>query len=520
MGEVFAAYDRKLDRKVALKFLLRPSDDDRLRMMREAHAMARLSHPNVVAVFDNGSVDGRLFLSMEFVAGTTLKEWQESGQRSWREVLRAYIEAGGGLAAAHAAGLVHRDFKPTNALVDASGRVRVTDFGVARSARGQTPPREQTRDSTPSSSRRNGMLDEPLTMEGCVVGTPGYMPPEQWRAETVDARGDQFSFCVALYEALYGAKPYPGEHMATRYASMMRGEIDDPPRGSSVPPRVRRTLLRGLSFRPEDRYPDMGALLDDLARDPTRWRWRAAAAVAGLVIVASTAVGVGRASAARQSQLCTGADVESDAFWNDVTRSDVRSGLLSTGVPYAQDTWERTRKNIDAYMTGWRASYRETCEATSIRGEQTEAVMTARMACLEQRRDEVAALARVLTRADTAVVAKAVEASGALTAIDTCKDVTSLMAIPPLPTDAEKRAEVEAVRRTLAEANANVIAGRESAAREQAVPLVARARATGHVPTLALALGIACTAQSHAGAFPRRAPLLQRGDTPGRRRTR
>ena len=231
MGEVYAAYDAKLDRRVALKLLLSRGPEYEARLSREAQAMARLSHPNVVAVFDTGVIAGRLFLALEFVEGTTLRGWQKAAPRSTGELLRVYTEAGRGLAAAHAAGLVHRDFKPDNVLVSSQGAVKVTDFGLARAAEEHTgvpgealarlakklasvrPPALSPEEPAEAVSRP-ASLDIPMTEVGALLGTVGYMAPEQYLSEPVNARTDQFAFSVALYDALYDQKPFAGEGLA------------------------------------------------------------------------------------------------------------------------------------------------------------------------------------------------------------------------------------------------------------------------------------------------------------------
>ncbi|MFY0580423.1 serine/threonine-protein kinase [Cystobacter fuscus] len=240
MGMVYAAYDSVLDRKVALK-LLPPGDVDgdtemtsgRARLLREAQAMARLSHPNVVAVYDVHQHGLQVFMAMELVEGQTLLQWQRQQKRGWKEILAAFLSAGRGLAAAHAAGLVHRDFKPTNVLVGKDGRVRVTDFGLARTH--NAPPEEPsepepspgTRDTSPV--KAHSMLELELTQRGAVLGTPAYMAPEQFRGAAADARSDQFSFAVSLWEALYGERPFEGTTTGERRQNVLDGRIRTPP---------------------------------------------------------------------------------------------------------------------------------------------------------------------------------------------------------------------------------------------------------------------------------------------------
>ncbi len=204
MGTVYAAYDPDLDRRVALKVLrqdrLVPAGQAEMqqRLLREAQAMARLRHPNVLAIHDAGSFAGGFFLAMDLVAGGTLRGWLQRSSRSPAEVLEVFCQAGEGLAAAHRAGVIHRDFKADNVLVDEAGHASVSDFGVARFA-GELPSGEPARSAAPLS----------LTLSGAMVGTPAYMSPEQLRGKPADARSDIFAFSVALYEALYGAHPFP-----------------------------------------------------------------------------------------------------------------------------------------------------------------------------------------------------------------------------------------------------------------------------------------------------------------------
>ncbi|HEY8142336.1 MAG TPA: serine/threonine-protein kinase [Kofleriaceae bacterium] len=263
MGVVYVAHDPLLDRQVAVKVLradahgeLRAAELEG-RLLREAQAMARLSHPNVVTVHEVGIVDRQIFIVMELNDGGTLRAWLKQEARPVRERIRVFIEAGRGLAAAHAVRLVHRDFKPDNVLLARDGRVRVVDFGLVRGpTAGDRPSRRPSHDVYAPMS---------LTMSGAVIGTPAYMAPEQHRAEVADHRSDQFSFCVALYEALYGRRPFAGENYRELVVNILDGSVLPPPDGADVPLSVQRVLERGLASAPDDRYPGMTALLDDLA---------------------------------------------------------------------------------------------------------------------------------------------------------------------------------------------------------------------------------------------------------------
>ena len=257
MGVLYAARDTTLDRRVAVK-LMRPHFADetgRARLLREAQAMAQLSHPNVVNVFDLGEVDERVFVAMELVEGGTLRDWLKT-PRTPEAIRDAFLQAGEGLLAAHRAGLVHRDFKPENVLVGADGRARVTDFGLARPGEvSDAPPRLLA----------TGAVD--LTQTGAVLGTPAYMSPEQLSLQPADARSDQYSFCVALFEALAGRRPYEGRTLHEVRARVLAGGVTRPA-GDRMTDATWRVLERGLRVDPSRRYPSMRELLDELRAPP------------------------------------------------------------------------------------------------------------------------------------------------------------------------------------------------------------------------------------------------------------
>lgn len=275
MAVVYAAYDPELDRKVAVKILRTdlPGAPTELRasLLHEAQAMARLTHPNVIAVYDVGTFNDQVFLAMEFIRGRDLRAWLCEAPRTWAEILAVFLKAGDGLRAAHQSGLVHRDFKPDNVLIGNEGEVRVMDFGLAHRLR---LPGEEER--TAGEGTRAAPLSEAL------AGTPLYISPEQWRGKAADAQSDQFSFCVSLYEALHGARPYEGKTSAS-----YTGVVPSPPKGRTVPGWLRRVLLKGLSLRPEDRHSSMRELLAALSRGlmARRYRTWAAAAVLTLIVL-------------------------------------------------------------------------------------------------------------------------------------------------------------------------------------------------------------------------------------------
>ncbi len=353
MGVVYAARDQKLRRTVALKTLQPGGTGEatearmRERLLREARAMARLSHPNVLAVYDVGELDGQVFLAMELVEGRTLTAWLREERRSWREVLGVFLDAARGLAAAHAAGLIHRDFKPDNVLVGADGRVRVTDFGLASVLAPVPGDRVGDGDFQPTRS---------VTVTA-LAGSPAYMAPEQLRGEPVDARADVFGYCVALYEALHGERPFRGDSLAELEGAIRRGEVHRPWRGSGVPSWLRRALLRGLRHEPEERFQSMDALLAALERGrrSARWRTVGAAALVALAVVALLGGARWRAQQAiraRTAGIRSLAVLPLDELPGDASRPSFAEALteaLTTDLGRTQGLRVVSRRSVAAY---------------------------------------------------------------------------------------------------------------------------------------------------------------------------
>jgi tetratricopeptide (TPR) repeat protein/tRNA A-37 threonylcarbamoyl transferase component Bud32 len=496
MGVVYSAYDPELDRKVALKLLRiahRKKGEDldakRTRLLREAKAIARLSHPSVVVVYDVGTYQDQVFIAMELVDGMTAIRWRDTRKPSWKEVLRVFIDAGEGIAAAHAADLIHRDFKPDNVMVTRDGKVRVMDFGLARTMERVTED-TITPDADADGPTMPGMRPaEPrLTNEGNVVGTPAYMPPEQYLGVT-DERSDQFSFCVSLYECLYGQHPFEARTSVGLTSNMQAGRVHDAPAHTKVPPWVRKILLKGLKPRPEDRYRSMRDLLEALRRDPAiaRRRWFIAGGV--LLAASGLAFGVERAADSKRAFCAAGPDKVSAAWElpgshggpSGPRHAEVRKAFLATGKPYAMDAIRSVVSALDDYATRWVGLYKEACEATQVRGEQSEEVLDLRMGCLNERLSGMRALTNVFSTATGEVVEHAVEAAHALTPLDGCNDVRQLRSLIPPPDQAVKT-RVEALRRELAQIKAEHDAGRYVSAVDKLKPIVKEARSLGYRP--------------------------------------
>jgi eukaryotic-like serine/threonine-protein kinase len=466
MGVVYSAYDPELDRRVAIK-LLRPgvARDKQQRLLREAQAMARLSHPNVVGVHDVGTFGEQVFIACEFIDGPSLDRWRDLKRpRPWREILAIYLEAGRGLAAAHSAGLMHRDFKPQNVLVDPLGHARVLDFGLARSTEELftvAPDNSEPHDVEPPPISTKA-LETPLTRAGTIVGTPAYMSPEQLRGEPVDARTDQFSFCVALHEALYNERPFVGDTQAfVDHGS----SVQRPPRAETdVPPAVRALLLRGLSLKPGDRFALLGELLDGLEllrgqsqRPPSRrWVPVALAAAAAVVAVAGTIVVRER----RERTMCSGADGKLAPAWNDARRNAIAAAFTRSGSAAAGEAWKHAESALDKYARRWAAAWTDSCEATHVRGEQSAELLDLRTQCFDERLGELRATTDLLAGADAKLVNEAGRAVAGLSRIEDCGDVAALKAPERLPTDAATREKVAAIEADLATARTFSRAGR------------------------------------------------------------
>ena len=517
MGMVYAAYDSVLDRKVALK-LLPPGDAEagadvtsgRARLLREAQAMARLSHPHVVAIYDVHQHGAQVFMAMELVEGHTLLQWQQERPRGWKESLTTFLAAGRGLAAAHDAGLVHRDFKPTNVLVGKDGRVRVTDFGLARpqAAGPESDDGPAPRDTGPI--KPHSLLELELTQRGAVMGTPAYMAPEQFRGATADARSDQFSFAVSLWEALHGERPFEGGSASARRDNVLAGRVRPPPPYSKVPPWVTRALLRALNPQPDARYPSLDALLSVLERDPAQVLRRRLSLAALLVLVLGSGAMAWMTWHQRQLQLCTGVQEELKGIWDAPRQASIEKAFLATGRTYAQDTWRRVRDSLDTYTADWRTMHQETCEATRLRGEQSEDVMSLRMACLEGSRQELAALTEVFTDADQTVVEKAISAASSLRPLAGCADVESLMAVVKPPGDAPTRLAVKTARAQLARVKALTEAGKFKQALKLAADVADTTSVLDYEPIHAEALFMRAWTQLIAGENQEVPALLMR----------
>jgi tetratricopeptide (TPR) repeat protein/predicted Ser/Thr protein kinase len=481
MGVVYAAYDAELDRKLAIKLIRADpaeaaSEQATARLLREAKSLARVSHPNVVQIYDVGTHGDEVYVAMEFVEGETLADWmQRADPHPWRDVLAKYIQAGRGLAAAHHAKLVHRDFKPANVIVSDGGEVRVLDFGLARRVL-----RDGAVELTPAPRVGQSALNVTITHAGTKLGTPAYMAPEQHLGTEITARTDQFCFCVGLWEALYGERPFGGKNLTSLAVNVAQGKLRRPPKGTQVPDWLRKVVTRGLAVEPDDRFPSMDALLAELSRDPGARR-RRLLIVAGIVAAVGGTLGASYVVRQQASQVCQRGQARLAGVWDDARRAKVRESLLATSAPIAAETWTRVETRLDEYVGGWVEQYTDACTANQA-GEQSDEMLDLRMRCLDRRLDAVRAQVEVLTQADETVVEQATTAVAQLPALGLCGDTEALSAQIKPPDDPNLAAEVQRLREELAQSDALAESGKFSEALDIASNAMMDAEALDYLP--------------------------------------
>ncbi len=453
MGLVVRAHDSELDRDVAIK-LLRPElratgsagSVGPARLLREAQAMARIDHPNVITVHEVGTVGDQVFIAMELVDGQTLGAWVRERKRPWREVLDVFLRAGDGVAGAHAAGVVHRDFKPDNVLVGRDGRVRVVDFGLARAV--GAPIDVTVSEPSHATADTADPMRSPLTRTGAVMGTPAYMSPEQYMGEAAGERSDQFSFCVALWEGLFGTRPFQGTNITDLAAAVVGGKLGEPP--TDVAPRfVVVALRRGLARDPAARFDSMADLLAALRRDPAR-RWRRVAAVAGIAAAASLA---GFAVARSDDAGCDDVAKRLEGVWDAPAHDAVRTAILATAAPFAERSWSSVEGLLDGYAGTWRELATQACAGGRVGEAEGRELAARRMRCLDARLAELDGLVDLLATADAAMAINAVDAATRLPDLGGCSDSQRLAAWHDAP-DPAARERLQQARTRLARAGA------------------------------------------------------------------
>ena len=490
MGVVYRARDPELARDVAIK-VVRPSAASRRaqeRLLEEARAMARLRHPSVVPVFDVGSTAHGVFIAMPLVRGGTLHDWMRE-PRPWREVLARFLAAGRGLAAAHAAGLIHRDFKPRNVLVGERGQVLVADFGIAART-----------DDTPGSLDPDAPRSSPGSARvSSIAGTPAYMAPEQAAGDVIDARADQYSFCVSLWEALCGIRPsLPEDGADGGLLSTRRRHRRLIAPGRGAPAWLLAAVARGFEPAPDDRWPSMAAFLAHVERRRRRPQLIAAAAagvgVLGVVLAAALVVPGG------DDDPCPAPRARLAAAWSPAVRAQVERAFTASGLPFASDALARVLPALDAYADDWSQGHVAACRAARVERTQSPALLERRMACLDRRLAALRARAQAFAGADAdpAVVAAAVAVVEELPPLAACADTEALLTVTAT-VPAPARAEADALERALDDAAALEVRGEPTARVAAVTPLVGRARAMAHPPLVARALLLLARAHRAGG---------------------
>jgi len=461
VGEVYSAYDPALDRRIALKVLRSSPNEDattasdrQASLVREAKALASLSHPNVVTVHDVGRELERTYIAMELVEGRDLKEWiREKPDRPWKETLKMFIEAGKGLHAAHIKGILHRDFKPANVLVGHDEWVRVSDFGLAR----LLSPTEVTGADT---NTQEHSIDASVSIDGRMVGTPYYMAPEQIDGETTVC-SDVYAFCLALHDALYGIRGFEGATLMELAVRKTQGPPSVPSDTCGVPSAIRSALERGLQPTPEARWSSMAPLLSALERtlrprSRTTLPW-----LLGIGGVALTAA----AMAPEDTAACSGASAALSQVWNEPQAASVTAGINATESPLAVRAAQHAASELGRVADAWETAHTRVCEATK-RGEQSSTLLDQRMTCLQRQLLNLGAATEVLSGADATVVERTSQILESLPEPARCETLSAD------PKAAETSTESDAARAELAQINARIAAGLYPAADERSAALL------------------------------------------------
>lgn len=485
MGVVMSAFDPQLERLVAVKVLRDDGEPkEQARLLQEARAMAKVRHPNLVTVYEAGTHDEAVYIAMEFADHGTLRNWLGQQSRSWQEIVSVFAGAADGLQALHEAGLIHRDFKPDNVLLGEDDRPRVSDFGLVRPrvSDAPAPDLDVSENADPVATHTRG-----------VAGTPNYLAPEQWGGERADAASDQWSFFVALHEALFGQRPFTSDTVGGLCLAVMSGKRTPLPEAApSVPAWLSKAIDRGLSAEPSARFPSMEAVAQVLRRGVEARRSRTLPTVLGAMLVTAAVVGV----AVSSENPCDQPDTRLDSVWTPERRASLAQEFAAAAT-IGGDTWTAVERRIDDHLQGWVTQRADACEATHVRGEQSEDALDLRMRCLERRALEVESLLASFEGIEARGVYGALQATERLGELSVCADLEFLRLSRPTPESSELRAAVADLRVRASRLDVAMQAGKSTGNVDTIRGLLEEARALDYEPLEAEIL------QLSGGAFTR-----------------
>lgn len=474
MGEVYLAYDTLLERKIAIKIIRvrsrvgdatipdRVAEKIERRLYHEARALAQLDHPGIVDVFDVGAEDSQIFIAMDYIQGQTLRQWWRNGDQDWRALAKVMLQIGRALAACHARGLVHRDMKPENVMIDGQGRAFLIDFGIALDDGDDGGQLDASLLGLPDSVEVPSGPRTRLTDVGHRVGTPGYMAPEQDEGHSCEARSDQFAFCVSMIELLTGERPEASDRELQARRVFDTGASD-------APAWLERLLVKGLACRSSERHPSMTVLCDAIEEQLSEASWTARARswayVAMFVVVAG--IWAWMVSPLAAIQPCADAEDRWQGVWDDASKQAIHAAFAATNLSYAQHTWQRAEVEIDEYVEDWSINHDRACEAARAGAKSDAMTLDARMQCMQGVASDLELLLATFRHADARVLEHATSSIADLPSITTCNEATRLVDADPMPVRSEDRRVVQALRETMAAIHAALALARASARTRQ-----------------------------------------------------
>lgn len=513
---MYSAYEPERVRKVTLRVFHQDDspvpDREKLQsqFLHVAQLLARLSHPQLIPIYEIGTFGDQNFIAMEFVDAIDLPSWLRQQARSQQNILDVFILAGRGLKAAHNAGLLYAKFRPDIILIAPSGQVYIDLLDLLDG--------ESTVLEAPSAPAQLLFRFEPAVYTNQLQskalsdhGVAHYAAPEQYVAKPVEIRTDLFNFCAALYEALYTVPPFSGNTLAEYLLSVQAGTLRPVPAGvRSSPSWLRQALLRGLSAEPNRRYDSMDALLTTMSRPRYLmrwgWIWGGTGLALGVLLLLSWHISI---LVKRQQLLCSGAVTKLTAVWDSPRKEAIHDAFRRTGKPFAEETWQRLEQSLNRYAMQWVSMHNEACRLTQVRKEQSDALLDLRMRCLDRRLADLTALTQRLSELDEAWLDKVTSAAQSLPPVSACADVVTLSAPIPLPDSPAKRERVASLQRELSGIQTMQRLGEYVKSQKPAQVMAENARALGYTPLEAEALNLLATAQNQRGQSQEAIKTLQ-----------